>query len=144
MRLFTVAQRGGYAPMIGGLGFLPAPGNASDDLMSCDIVVTDYSSIVYEAYMLGKRVVFYISDLEKYLLSPGLNANPAELCPSLCAFSETQLAELLETFASGGAYPANELAAFAETAFDLADSTAFGPSAASRIVDFAIEQTTSR
>ena len=123
---------------------LPAPGNASDDLMSCDIVVTDYSSIVYEAYMLGKRVVFYISDLEKYLLSPGLNANPAELCPSLCAFSETQLAELLETFASGGAYPANELAAFAETAFDLADSTAFGPSAASRIVDFAIEQTTSR
>lgn len=29
MRLFTVAQRGGYAPMIGGLGFLPAPGNAA-------------------------------------------------------------------------------------------------------------------
>jgi uncharacterized circularly permuted ATP-grasp superfamily protein/uncharacterized alpha-E superfamily protein len=28
MRLFTVAQRGGYAPMIGGLGSLPAPGNA--------------------------------------------------------------------------------------------------------------------
>lgn len=29
MRLFTVAQRGGYAPMIGGLGFVPAPGNAA-------------------------------------------------------------------------------------------------------------------
>lgn len=29
MRLFTVAQRGGYAPMTGGLGFLPAPGNAA-------------------------------------------------------------------------------------------------------------------
>ncbi|MFY9918771.1 MAG: alpha-E domain-containing protein, partial [Mycobacterium sp.] len=29
MRLFTVAQRGGYAPMIGGLGYLPAPGNAA-------------------------------------------------------------------------------------------------------------------
>ncbi|MGU3503207.1 circularly permuted type 2 ATP-grasp protein [Mycobacterium sp. C31M] len=29
MRLFTVAQRGGYAPMMGGLGFLPAPGNAA-------------------------------------------------------------------------------------------------------------------
>lgn len=26
MRLFTVSQRGGYAPMIGGLGFLAAPG----------------------------------------------------------------------------------------------------------------------
>lgn len=28
MRLFTVAQRGGYAPMIGGLGYLVAPGHA--------------------------------------------------------------------------------------------------------------------
>jgi uncharacterized circularly permuted ATP-grasp superfamily protein/uncharacterized alpha-E superfamily protein len=29
MRLFTVAQRGGFAPMIGGLGYLLAPGNAT-------------------------------------------------------------------------------------------------------------------
>ncbi len=29
MRLFTVAQRGGYAPMIGGLGYLLAPGEAA-------------------------------------------------------------------------------------------------------------------
>ena len=29
MRLFTVAQRGGYAPMIGGLGYLLAPGDAA-------------------------------------------------------------------------------------------------------------------
>jgi uncharacterized circularly permuted ATP-grasp superfamily protein/uncharacterized alpha-E superfamily protein len=29
MRLFTVAQRGGYAPMIGGLGYLLAPGAAA-------------------------------------------------------------------------------------------------------------------
>ncbi len=28
MRLFTVSQRGGYAPMIGGLGYVLAPGNA--------------------------------------------------------------------------------------------------------------------
>ena len=29
MRLFTVAQRGGYAPMIGGLGYVVAPGNSA-------------------------------------------------------------------------------------------------------------------
>ncbi|KUH98484.1 hypothetical protein AU189_05145 [Mycolicibacterium acapulense] len=29
MRLFTVAQRGGYAPMIGGLGYVLAPGDAA-------------------------------------------------------------------------------------------------------------------
>jgi uncharacterized circularly permuted ATP-grasp superfamily protein/uncharacterized alpha-E superfamily protein len=32
MRLFTVAQRGGYAPMIGGLGYLLAPGAAAHKL----------------------------------------------------------------------------------------------------------------
>jgi len=32
MRLFTVAQRGGYAPMIGGLGYLLAPGDAGFNL----------------------------------------------------------------------------------------------------------------
>ncbi|MBO0866093.1 MAG: circularly permuted type 2 ATP-grasp protein, partial [Mycobacterium sp.] len=32
MRLFTVSQRGGYAPMIGGLGYVLAPGNAAYEL----------------------------------------------------------------------------------------------------------------
>ena len=32
MRLFTVSQRSGYAPMIGGLGYLVAPGNAGFSL----------------------------------------------------------------------------------------------------------------
>jgi len=32
MRLFTVSQRSGYAPMIGGLGYLVAPGNAAYQL----------------------------------------------------------------------------------------------------------------
>ncbi len=32
MRLFTVAQRGGYAPMIGGLGYLVAAGNSAYEL----------------------------------------------------------------------------------------------------------------
>ena len=34
IRLFTVSQRGGYAPMIGGLGYLLAPGNAAYKLNS--------------------------------------------------------------------------------------------------------------
>lgn len=34
MRLFSVAQRGGYAPMIGGLGYVLAPGNAAYKLNS--------------------------------------------------------------------------------------------------------------
>ncbi|MGB3486195.1 MAG: circularly permuted type 2 ATP-grasp protein [Mycobacterium sp.] len=34
MRLFAVSQRGGYAPMIGGLGYVLAPGNAAYKLNS--------------------------------------------------------------------------------------------------------------
>ena len=34
MRLFAVSQRGGYAPMIGGLGYVLAPGNAAYKLSS--------------------------------------------------------------------------------------------------------------
>lgn len=34
MRLFTVAQRGGYAPMVGGLGYLVAPGHAGHELQT--------------------------------------------------------------------------------------------------------------
>ena len=34
MRLFTVSQRGGYAPMIGGLGYVLAPGSAAYRLVS--------------------------------------------------------------------------------------------------------------
>jgi len=32
LRLFSVSQRGGYAPMIGGLGYVMAPGNAAYEL----------------------------------------------------------------------------------------------------------------
>lgn len=34
IRLFTVSQRGGYAPMVGGLGYVLAPGNAAYKLNS--------------------------------------------------------------------------------------------------------------
>ena len=34
MRLFTVSQSGGYAPMVGGLGYVLAPGNAAYKLNS--------------------------------------------------------------------------------------------------------------
>lgn len=72
---------------------MPAPGNVNEQLLSTSVVVTDYSSIVYEAFLLGKPVVFYIPDLDMYLRSPGLNANPQELCPSICTKSEEDLVE---------------------------------------------------
>ena len=116
---------------------LPAPGNVSSALVDADILVTDYSSIAYEGYLLGKSIVFYIPDIDSYRVSPGLNADPLELCPELCALTERELAEMVGRFASNpDTYPTDALEVFAGYAFD-------DPSqepAAERIVDFCIEK----
>ncbi|QLL10163.1 circularly permuted type 2 ATP-grasp protein [Mycobacterium vicinigordonae] len=55
MRLFTVAQRGGYAPMIGGLGYVVAPGTAAYTLKTVaakDIWVRPTERAIAEAVRL--------------------------------------------------------------------------------------------
>ena len=38
-----------------------------------DYVVTDYSAVAFEAMLLGKKVLFYVPDIDEYRQSPGLN-----------------------------------------------------------------------
>lgn len=117
---------------------LPAPGNVSEQLLGCTLVVTDYSSIVYEAYLLGIPVVFYVPDLESYRESPGLNADPLLLSPQICATTSCDLVELLRTFtADEGAYPFVALERFAGSSF-IVNGNRENSSAASRIADFLI------
>ena len=119
----------------------PAPGNVSDQLLSADLLVTDYSSIAYEAYVLGIPTLFYVPDVESYRESPGLNADPGKLCPELCAFTADDLLERLhELEADPDSYNRDAFAAFAATGFD-PDAFTQSDTAASRIADFAIEKT---
>lgn len=98
---------------------LPAPGNVSEALLEADYVITDYSSIVYEAYLLNKKVLFYIPDIERYRKSPGLNVDPVELAPALCAFDEKGLVSMLNKLIdSEDSYPMNDLKSFTSSAFD--------------------------
>jgi len=118
---------------------LPAPGNVSENLVGCDVLVTDYSSIVYEACLLGIPVIFHIPDVESYRVSPGLNADPAVLCPGLCTYSSAELSQRLSNLiADLDSYPTNELQNFASAAFDI-DTIREG-SAASRLVDFLLDK----
>lgn len=90
-------------------------------LIDADIVITDYSSIVYEAYLLGKLVGFYIPDIQYYRLSPGLNADPLELCPGLVADTPEQLAAMLASWAAEpSAYPHQQLQRSWETRLQIA------------------------
>lgn len=81
-----------FHPLEEGVG---AAVDVSEALLDCDIVVTDYSSIVYEAYALGKLFAFYVPDLDEYRESPGLNADPAKLAPEITFFDERALRDFL-------------------------------------------------
>lgn len=95
-----------------------AGGDVPTSLIDADIVVTDYSSIVYEAYLLGKIVGFYIPDIGHYRSSPGLNADPAFLCPGITASSPGELADLLERWSTDHeTYPHDELERFIGDSF---------------------------
>lgn len=96
-----------------------AKGDVPTGLLSCQMVVTDYSSIVYEAYLLGKMVLFYVPDIEHYRVSPGLNVDPEEMCPSLVARTEDELSSKLSAWlACPEEYPWDEMERFVGSAFE--------------------------
>ena len=47
-----------------------------DIMFVADCVITDYSSVAFEAGLLGRKVVFYVPDIDEYRQSPGLNIDP--------------------------------------------------------------------
>ena len=67
MRLFTVAQRGGYAPMIGGLGYLLAPGTAAYSMKTVaakDIWVRTPARVTAEKVPTSPPVELPVDDAE--------------------------------------------------------------------------------
>ena len=119
---------------------LPAPGDVSDELLECDVVVTDYSSLVYEAFLLGKMVLFFVPDLESYRLTPGLNRDPMLLAAALCARDADELAFKLQALATDrSSYPRDQLREFIGNAFSVPERG----SVAASLADFLIGQTRS-
>ena len=106
------------------------------DLLRCaNMVITDYSSVVYDAAILGIPFAFYAPDIEEYRESPGLATDPGLLSPGLCLVDPKELLDFLDrVFAEGAeasAYPAAERDAF------IGDTlSACGPGSAARIVEF--------
>ena len=54
-----------------------------DLLHVADFVVTDYSTVAFEAGYAARRVLFYVPDIEEYRVSPGLNIDPLQELPTL-------------------------------------------------------------
>jgi len=110
-----------------------ATGAQYELLSRADYVITDYSSIVYEAFLLGKKVLFYVPDIEEYRIAPGLNVDPEQEAPALTTRQDDELYELLEGLITGAIdYPQDALEKFIGDTFDakpsLSSLLAFLPS----------------
>ena len=67
-----------------------------DALDLADYVVTDYSSVVFEAGLVGKNVVFYTPDIDEYRQSPGLNIDVEREMPGITFRDATQLGRYID------------------------------------------------
>lgn len=81
--------------------------SAVDALCCVDAVVSDYSAIVFEAWLAGKGVFFYAPDADAYGASPGLNVDPLREFPDVAFDRARDLAAALCGFAGvlGGERP---------------------------------------
>ena len=73
---------------------LPPEADLNTHLRSCDILVTDYSAVVFDVLLLGMPVLRYQPDLDAYRRDPGFCYPPEELPGTPCPDRETLVAEL--------------------------------------------------
>lgn len=77
-------------------------------LTACDLVITDYSAISFEAAVIHKPIYYYLFEHQDYLRSNGLNINPYDEMPKNTYEDIDLLINAIET----GTYDTEALLAF--------------------------------
>lgn len=66
-------------------------------LIDCDVLITDYSSILFDAHMLGKPVVLYENDFEQYGVERGMTLMYPDGYASRHCRTEEQLVKMIRS-----------------------------------------------
>jgi CDP-glycerol glycerophosphotransferase len=69
----------------------------NDLIISCDMLITDYSGCAFDAMEAGKKVVLYAVDIENYIDERGMWFQLEEL-PFPLSRSNQELAEIISAF----------------------------------------------
>lgn len=77
-------------------------------LGACDVVITDYSAISFEAAVLRKPIYFYLFDYQNYLRNNGVNIDPYTEMPDNVYEDPEQLVNAIKS----GTYDMDALTAF--------------------------------
>jgi CDP-ribitol ribitolphosphotransferase len=89
-------------------------------LLAADVLVTDYSSTVFEFALLGRPIAVFAPDLEDYVTERGLYLDVRRDLPGPVCSTTDELA----AFVAGGQFDLEAVRAFARTWFDVADGRA--------------------
>lgn len=71
--------------------------SAEEALCAADILITDYSSIMFEFLLLERPIISYIYDIDDYIRDRGLYYPYEQLAPGPYVFTQEELIEKLKT-----------------------------------------------
>jgi len=70
---------------------------AEEALCAADILITDYSSIMFEYLLLERPIISYIYDIDKYIKDRGFYFPYDEMVPGPYVFNQEELVEKIQT-----------------------------------------------
>lgn len=74
-----------------------------DILPLCDVVITDYSAVAFEALVVGIPVYFFVHDIDRYRDENGLNLDPLVEVPEISSRNIDDVARWIESGAESTA-----------------------------------------
>lgn len=99
---YDVPGRGGVADAGDAVRDVSGYPSIEDLMVAADVLITDYSSLMFDYALLGRPIVIYADDWDTYRRTRGVNLDlPAEP-PGAVAGTESELIELLTTGAYRG------------------------------------------